>query len=289
MNSLELPNHWIAERTAWLSTRLFETPVFIFDLWSCIQFGFGFILFAILAGLRSRFIYWKLFGLLLVCQVFAAGFMSAWVHPLQTETFTAQFSDLVVGMAGGLGAALLLKRWERLNMAADGDALVCNRITAGLASPAIAFLWVGSYGYQYNVAALSSQGLNWFAWGLWTLGHFTILEVNSRLKRRVSAAWVQLSILWLTYYLVLFGIEFVGYYLLGIHEVGRPACPALICGLIHGTPVLFGFYLTAPFWSLATQKGLLGLFRGTSRVQGEDVLLIPSPAWVPAENTRHSK
>jgi hypothetical protein len=281
---MELPRQWIAEHTAWLSTRLFETPVFSVDLWSCIHCAFGFILFAILARLGTRFIYWKLFGLLLVCQILAAGFMSVLDQHLWPETFTARFSDLVVGLAGGLGAALLLKWWDRLSMDVGGNARLCYWITAGIASPAVAFLWVGSYGYQYNVAALSNRGISWFGWGLWTFGHLVILGINSGLKSRVSTARVRLSILWAIYFLVLLVIEFVGYYLLGIHEVGHPACPALILGLIHGTPVLFGFYLTAPFWSLAAQNSLLSLFHGKSRVQGEDLLLIPAPSCVPAEN-----
>lgn len=286
MSPIELSGRWIQTHTEWLYTRVYENPVFFFDLWSYVHLWSGFMLFAILSCMRSRFIYLKFFLLLLAYEIAEVGFIYLSFHAVYPETFKDQFTDIVVGMAGGCVAARFLSAFNRLNVAVDRDSRLLDRITAYIAVPTVAFLWVGSYQYQYNVTALNNPGINRWALGLWSLGLFATQELNSRWKQSVPTTWIRLSLVWLTYMACLFLIEFIGYYPMGIHEVGRPACPALLLGLIHGTPVLFAFYLTAPFWSLAVQYGLRSLFRGVTRVQGDFPVSATSVSLSPLEDSR---
>jgi hypothetical protein len=107
----------------------------------------------------------------------------------------------------------------------------------------ISFVWVRFYRYRYNIAFFNSPMINWWAFLLWSTGLSITLRTYRWLQSVITAWGVRLLVLWIAYFSVLLFIEYLGYHIFGIREMtsGKPLC----FGLIHGTPILKMYYLTA--------------------------------------------
>ncbi len=115
-----------------------------------------------------------------------------------------------------------------------------------LSALTLSFLWVGSYGYRYNVTFLNAEGLNYHTFGLWVLGICAVLRLYRSAARRWKPWPVALLITWMIYFPVLFGFEYLFYHILQVREISKPARTALLFDTIHGTTALHWFYLTVP-------------------------------------------
>jgi hypothetical protein len=115
----------------------------------------------------------------------------------------------------------------------------------------ISFFWVRFYHYRYNITFFNSSMINWWAFLLWSTGLSITMRTYRWLQSVVTPWGLRLLVFWIAYFSVLLFIEYLGYRVFGIHEMTseKPLC----FGLIHGTPLLKMYYLTA---------GIIAIFLG---------------------------
>ncbi|MDO8523605.1 MAG: hypothetical protein Q7R74_00070, partial [bacterium] len=109
-------------------------------------------------------------------------------------------------------------------------------------------LFVTSYqGYVYTTSNLLLGRINLYPLVAWTAGLVLAREIYERI--RFPYRWIAASILYIA---TLFCLEYVGYYVFGIHIAGNP--PSLLgLGIIHGSSFIHWFYILAgPMYLLAT-------------------------------------
>jgi len=126
----------------------------------------------------------------------------------------------------------------------------------------MSFFWVGYYRYDYNNAFFNSPIINWWAFFLWSTGLLVTLRTYQWFKSIFRWLWVRIPVLWLSYFITLLAIEYLGYHIFKIREMTseKPLC----LGLIHGTPAMKVYYLTAGiiavFLSNVFKKGAQKIF-----------------------------
>jgi hypothetical protein len=233
----------VVAHTGWLYTRVHENPLFFFDLWSLVHFWSGFVLMSALTRLAPRRA-WLLLGVVLTgWELLELLFIYAALGIFLPETLKDQCTDVLVGLLGG-GLCLQVLRWQA------GSVRRQHVVAALLVALTLPFLWVGSYGYRYNLAVLNSAGLNWWAFLLWfaaSLGlswHYAVHYRRSGSRLRAVGRTA------LLYAPLLVAVEYFGYVILGIRETGTTGEP-LAFGLIHGSPLLWTAYLAAPLCNTA--------------------------------------
>lgn len=123
-------------------------------------------------------------------------------------------------------------------------------------SCAMSLLWVGFYGYTYNVPFLNSPMINWLAFFLWGSGLFFTLRVYRLFCRIVRPFWMRVVLVWLTYFSGLLVVEYLGYYVFRIRQVTSEG--PLLFGLIHGTAALKIYYIFAGICAVMLSSALKG-------------------------------
>ncbi|MFO0665028.1 MAG: hypothetical protein U0174_13830 [Polyangiaceae bacterium] len=247
----------LLERTGWLYTKLYEGPLFFFDLWSLAHLFSGFFLMLVLRATHQRHAFWKLTAMLLGYELLELLFIYVAFHAFRPETLKDQVTDIVVGWTGGLVATALFRVSRTLSRPAR-DALV-RHAAALLAALAIAFEWVGHYGYAYDRPFFNSRGLCWWAFLLWSLALFGVSEFYATLETRTASVRKALLLTLIGYVAGLVVVEHLGYFELGIHEVGHANRTALAFDLAHGTRGLHVFYTMAPALGVAVFAGFRAL------------------------------
>jgi hypothetical protein len=142
-------------------------------------------------------------------------------------------------MRFAVGFDIQLKKQKMLSQKQKFSTILVELFVACL----ISFFWVRFYRYQYNIAFFNSPMINWWAFLLWSTGLFITMRTYRWLQSVVTPWGVRLLVLWGAYFSVLLFIEYLGYHIFKIREMtsGKPLC----FGLIHGTPILKMYYLTA--------------------------------------------
>lgn len=259
----ELFNSWVHPLTAFLYTKVLITRWCFLDLWSFVHLGSGGLVMVWIQHLRMR----RPFGVLLLSLFGYEAVeivLTALVGLFKPEILPDQVTDIVVGMVGGVFA------WIAGCHAVRGRTAVPLRTDAAAAT-ALALLWVSVYGYRYNISALNSPGVNWLGLLLWTSGLLIVFRLYNTIRPSFSHPTLAVTIVWAFFLCLLFGIEYIGYYELGIHELhaGTP----MAFGLIHGTPLLKIVYATAPPVALGGRALVLEALAVTSspRSPGEAV------------------
>jgi len=253
---------WILVNTRCQYTRLCENRLLFVDLWSFHHLWSGAVLYALLHRLRPRARWTALLTLLLAYEILELLFIFLAFHAFRPETLKDQLTDIAVGMLGALiceGLARGCRRLERRRVGQGRRAL--RHITAALAAATVAFLWVVGYQYRYNVEVLNSHGLNWWAFSCWSIGLVVNLEIYGALRRAGRQPAASLLCTWGIHLAGLLVVEYAGYHLLGIREVGHTERRALLADVVHGTRGLFAFYLTAPVTGVACHRLLDRTFR----------------------------
>jgi len=106
------------------------------------------------------------------------------------------------------------------------------------------FVWVGFYGYKYNLPAFNSPGINYTTLIFWFLGSLTV--ILGFIWFRQLGIIFRVVVTWGLYLLALGIVEYVFFYYLGLQEISKPDSEPLVFGIIHGLPILHIFYLAAP-------------------------------------------
>ncbi len=232
----------IRENTHWLYTPVLETHFFKLDLWSFMHLWSGMVIFAMFIAFRSKKPWLMTAALLVLYEFVEAGIVVSAFRIFYPEKFFDSISDMVVGMAGALLMFAILK--------ADKDSK-SRQLTklwspAILASATLSYLWVGYYGYRYNMGDYNFDGINYFTFMCWFLSGIGIILFYQILRVVFNRTyfWAQI-ITWSVYLPILFTLEYIAYNYVGIHE-SSVGTTALIFDIIHGTPTLHFFYVTSP-------------------------------------------
>jgi len=232
---------WVLHHTQWLYTMLYVHPLFFLDYWSIAHLWSGCVIYLLLRAVGVRRPWRLLLVGLLGYEVVEITLRYVALHVFLPETITDQVTDIVIGSVGAFAAAEWLRRPREH-----------DHVAATLTAATIAFGWVGSYQYRYNLEFLNSPGINGWAFVCWVGTVLAILRWYRWAEVRWAAPGMALATTWVFGVLgLMLPIEFLGYTLLGIHEVGHPAAQPLLLDLVHGTSTLFTFYLTAPITIVA--------------------------------------
>ncbi len=240
----------IINKTSWLYTKLYENPLFFFDLWSLVHLWIGFILFFLIKSTRIRKPFLYLFFILLAYEIIEFSIGSFGLRVFQSEIIKDHISDIILGILGGLIGLIFNTYLKRKPNHIRFQYL----LIAFLSGVTYSFLWVGFYQYQYNMSFFNTPGINFGAFLFWLAGSWGTIEFFRLFKKR--KLWVRILITWTTYIFALFMFEYIAYEQVEIHEVSRNGENPLIFGLIHGTWYLHLVYLTQALTSVCIYLGL---------------------------------
>jgi hypothetical protein len=240
--------------TGWLYTKIYQNDLFFFDLWSFVHFWNGFMLFFLIGSTRTKNPFKTILVILFIYEIIEILFIYFALGIFSPETFKDQFTDIVVGLSGSLTGYYLLNSFSLCDLKKAKQLKIIIMIFSSLT---YGFLWVGFYGYHYNIDFFNSPGINWYAWLLWSLNSIILIYSSKNIPvRNRIARFLSVWILWL---IGLFAAEAAGYYWLGLHEISDPNATPLIFGIIHGSVVMHLFYVFAPF-------PVIGLYGFLSRI-----------------------
>jgi hypothetical protein len=178
-------------------------------------------------------------------------------HP---ETIKDQFTDIFVGMLGGLVASFLIRTIFNTKVIELREKIAKNTVTI-FVSFLISFLWVGYYGYRYNYEFLNSKGINYTAFLLWWVGIFLLGKAYYDFKSKKNSFSKGLLYSWGIYFVILCLLEYSFYHILGLKEIGAGEHKAMLFNIIHGTNALHIFYLFVPIISITSFESIYKLIQ----------------------------
>lgn len=233
---------YILDKSAWLYTRIYQNEFFFFDLWSILHLLSGFAIFMSLRAMHSKRPLVILISILVLYEIVEILFAYFAFNIFRPETIKDQFTDIFIGIAGGLLCSLYLSFAGSSGSKKQIPALLILMLVASFT---YAFIWTGFYQYHYNVDSYNTPGINWSTVSAWTSAGMLILLLFSFLPLKHITVRVIFS--WLGYFISLLIFEYFYYYILEVRETSGIPLKPLIFGLVHGTRKLHVFYLIAPF------------------------------------------
>ncbi len=247
----------IRENTDWLYTPLLKTEFINLDLWSYAHFWSGMMIFAGFIALNNKKPWMWTAIVLALYEVVEAGIVVSAFRIFQAEKIFDSLSDMIVGMAGALLMFIILKISKRAKIKYLTE--IWSPII--VASATLSFLWVGSYGYRYNVDTCNFDGINYFTFGCWFLSGIGIIGFYEIIRAMYNKTYFSAQLItWCVYLPILFILEYIAYNWVEIHESSSGIKP-LIFDIIHGTPILHLFYITSPLLYVGLYIAVKKLFR----------------------------
>lgn len=250
-NMLEQIYNFINYHTVFLYTMIYENGYLFFDFWSVNHIISGFLIMSCLIKRRYQNPFGILLVLLFAWEATEMTFIYFAVNIFRTEILPDQVTDIVVGLVGGAiawyylgyrGKNYLNRQFKSNNLSFIDISIACG----------VSFYWVGYHGYKYNIPYLNSPVINWLALILWSAGLICNMMIYKYMRQAIKSKWLGLGLTWLTYFVLLLLVEFIGYDVLGIRQITEEK--PLIFGLIHGTSTLKIYYLVAGVGTLALSK-----------------------------------
>jgi hypothetical protein len=252
--------------TAPLYTVIAKTDYFFIDYWSFVHFINGLLIVFFLRRAQSRYTFPILFGILLGWEIIEISFIYLSIAVFDPETLPDQITDILIGLLGGL----VMWYVPRLRAKYSSTALSLRlppltTMELGTACT-MSCLWVGFYGYRYNIDIFNSPVINWLAFTLWSIGLIMTIRVYKLLENILTLPWQRLIATWTLYFAGLLVVEYCGYYVFEIRQVTneRP----LMFGLIHGTATLKFYYLVAGICAIGLNGFLENILRPFRRNEG---------------------
>lgn len=241
----------IRDNTEWLYRVIFEYKWFYYDLWSFVHFWSGAMLFVLLTAFKNKNRWLTLFLILVLFEIVESMFFIAILKLFRPEKIVDVLNDIFIGMLGGYLISCFFK-WNKNRKYSQWLAVFVAAIT-------VAFLWVGWYGYSYNIPFFNSSYINWWALNCWTLAGVAMIVVFQFIKQNKNIVF-DITVVWIVYLILLFAVEYISYHFLYFREITEGATP-LIFDIVHGTPVMHVFYVTAPIYFIGLYILFSDLFR----------------------------
>ncbi len=259
----------LQRHTEWLYTKVLETELLRIDLGSFVYLWIGIMLFLLLTTSKSKQKWISISFIILLYGILRYSILFYLFDVFKPYSIKALISDIIVCFSGVAISFYFLN-----NKRFVPGSIYYKRLLAFLSTLTFSFLWVGFYQYHYNVN-LNTQGLNFWAFSLWTLGGIGFFEVYRRLELRIDNPYFRILTILSIYYFVLFSIEYLAYYILNIRENSLSNGKPLAFGLIHGTPILHIYYVSYPLTVYLFYR-LLTFVSNNARLELNKSRMLPS-------------
>ncbi len=254
----ELYLQYIRSHTNWLSCVIFEYKWFYYDLWSLVHIWSGAMIFVLLTANKYKKRWLKLLLLVSLFEVYEATIAIGIFRIFAPEKSIDVVNDIVNGMLGGYLMYIFFK-W-------NDKRIFKVWFAAFLSSFSMAYIWVGSHGYNYNIPFFNSQCINWWALICWTLAGTGISLLFNTLKDKMNQ-FNSLITTWLIYLVLLIIIESIAYFIFPIKEISKGTTP-LVFNIIQGNSELHVFYTIVPIYFTTVFIVFLSLFNKYEKAQG---------------------
>lgn len=255
----------IRDNSEWLYSIVFKYKWFYYDLWSLVNLWSGGIIFAILTAYKVKRKWIILLLVLAIPKLIDAAFSITIFDFFKPERSINILNDLVIGVLGGYLMHIYF-HWKVTKNHPKWLALFISSIT-------IAFIWVGTYRYNYSIPFFNSPFINWWALTAWTVSGMIIIFVSSFIKTKINY-FFGVAIPWLIYLILLFAVEYIAYHLLSFREMSKGTTP-LVFDIIHGTRIMHIYYTTAPLYFIGLFFWLSYLFKKIKLATSSEAKLHP--------------
>ena len=240
---------WIKHHSGWLYEKIYENQFFFIDYWSFAHLWSGFVLFTMLLSLRKRNPFLWLLIYLSFYEIFEIAMLYLSLHVFQPETIKDQFTDIFVGMIGGILSYLYI------NQKANNRNTFFEKIDieALFVAETISFLWVdrSQFFFFQPEGAVPLSVLN-YLWRI-LLGYLLlrIYACNRRIDRNVSNG---LQVFLLAYFtlFILTGFQ------LGIYTFSK-------IFNIHFNTSFFVYQMCYPFITILFYEGICYIFESAAK------------------------
>lgn len=240
----------------WLNYVIFDFKWIYFDLWSLVTLWSGALLFVIISALKIKKRWHVLLSLLVIAQIAQDTYPNTVPDMYWLTKLISTANDLSIGMLGGF-LMYSFFNWNKGRRYSLWLATFMSAIT-------IAFIWVGTYGYSYNIAFFNSPAINWWAFTCWTLSGAIMLTAYQLFKRKMRPIFAAFTI-WAIYIAILFTLEYLAFHVFTFQEATQ-GTTALIFDVIHGRPEMHVFYTTSTFIFVSMFATLSTIFKRYDRV-----------------------
>jgi len=259
----------LQKHTEWLYTKVLETELLRIDLGSFVYLWIGFILFLLLTTSKTKPKWLWISFIVLLYGIFRYLILFYLVDVFKPYSIKDLVSDIIVCFSGAAISFYFLN-----NKKFVPGSISYKRLLALFSILTFSFLWVGFYQYHYNVN-LNTQGLNFWAFSLWTIGGIVFFEGSRRLEIQIDNPYFRILTILSIYYFVLFSIEYLAYYILHIRENSLSNGKPLAFGLIHGTLILHIYYVSYPLTVYLFYR-LLTIVSNKARLELNKGRMLPS-------------
>jgi hypothetical protein len=230
--------------TSWLYIKIYENSLFFFDYWSIVHVIAAILIMLVLYFFDLKYKLTILMAILLGWELFEIGFLLFALNIFKPETFSDQVVDIIIGFLAGYFTKIIIENKAVIPFIKK---ISKEFIGSLLISGIISFFWVGFYKYHYNVEELNAPGFNFWAFSLWFLGILGIIRYFLFIRKVIKIHLLSVVATWISYFVVLLIVEYIGRYLIQIQEVSNPTNTPLIFGLIYGNKILHIIYVIMPF------------------------------------------
>ena len=227
----------LQSKIEWLNYVIFDFKWLYFDLWSLVNLWSGAILFVIISVLGIKKRWHALLSLLVLAQMAQATYPNTIPNMYWITKVISNINDLSIGMLGGYFMYSFFN-WNKRRKYGAWLATFISTIT-------ISFIWVGTYGYSYNIAFFNSPAINWWAFMCWTISGAIMVTIYQLIKKRKGFSIAAIST-WLIYITILLSVEYLAFHIFTFQEATQ-GTEALIFDVIHGRPEMHVFYTTSTF------------------------------------------
>lgn len=241
----------IRDNSDWLYSIIFEYKWFYYDLWSFVHLWSGGIFFAALSAYSIKWRWVKLLLLLFISGFVETSISVGTFNLFESERSLGIFNDIATGMIGGYIMNWFLK-WKYTKERSKWLALFISALT-------VAFLWVGSYGYNYSITFFNSPFINWWALTAWGVSGMIMIFIFDYIKSKKNFI-LGVTLTWFTYIVILFAVEYIAYHMIALREVSEGTTP-LIFDIVHGNTIMHIYYTTAPLYFIGLYTLLKYLFK----------------------------
>lgn len=247
----------IIKNTQWLYIKIYESKIFFIDFWSFAHLSSGMLIYLLLLYFNVKNKWKILFLILFFYEVIEITLKYYALNIFLPETIKDQFTDVLIGMLGGYFVNIIFSFIE------TKDQLFIKKFLGNAVAISIsiqlAFWWVGSYNYYYNIELFNSYGINYTSFICWSCTLIFMIRVYFILKKHINNQIISIIFYYLTYLVMLFVFEFITFHILGIKEISSKEKTAFVFNIIHGTALLHFVYLTIPLIGLAFFFAILKL------------------------------
>lgn len=247
----------IQSKIDWLNYVIFDFKWIYFDLWSLVNLWSGAILFIIISALGIKKRWNTLLSLLVVAQIAQTIYPNTIPEMYWITKSIININDLSIGMLGGFLMYSFFS-WNKSRKYSIWLAIFMSAIT-------ISFIWVGTYGYSYNISFFNSPAINWWAFTCWSVSGAIILTIFHLIKKKKGSGFAIVST-WLIYITLLLSFEYLAFHIFTFQEATKDT-KALIFDVIHGRPEMHVFYTTATFIFISFYSAISNLFKRVLKIQ----------------------